>query len=220
MSTPKSGFTYVDGRFSSMQAKKFKASREMKTRWRSDMDMFALDLMRRRIVEGLKYLCGRKAGYLQGCSDWNYAKGSKQVGAFLWLGPRDETKVATSDEVGEPLTEQERDLAVGQVEEKAACEGEDMATGQQERPVQESSFDIAPGEFATLDRDKEMKSKVPVHNLQLLLGSALIKDLRRDIPQIFKYEVVALKHRKTTIDVQLRLWKLQGYLAEHKQADE
>ena len=65
------GFTYGEERFSSQQAKQFKAFRAMNIRWRRDMDTFVLDLMRRRIVEGLKYLCGRKKGYLQGCSDWD-----------------------------------------------------------------------------------------------------------------------------------------------------
>ena len=217
------------------------------------MDTFVLDLMRRRIVEGLKYLCRRKTGYLQGCSDWEYAKGCKQMGAFLWLGPKGGEKVVASDEAGEPANDQGGEMAI-QEEERAAGEGVGTTAGQEEEtavqedvtavaqedvtavaqedetPVGEvmetthkNSSSVAPGEFATLDMDKEMKSKVPVYNLQLLLGDSYVNDLRRHIPptfRIFKHEVVALKHRRTTIDVQLRLWKLQGYLAEHKQVDD
>src|SRR5277367_874134 len=96
--TPKSGFMNGEERFPSQQTKQFKAFRDMNIRWRRDMDTFVLDLMRQRIVEGLKYLCGREKGYLQGCSDWEYAKRCKQVGAFLWLGPKGGEKVVASDE--------------------------------------------------------------------------------------------------------------------------
>jgi hypothetical protein len=203
------------------------------------MDTFVLDLMRRRIVEGLKYFCGRKKGYLQGCSDWEYAKGCKQVSAFLWLGPKGREKAVTVDEVRAPTNDEGGEMAAGQEEERAAGDGEGTAASQEEetavaqedeRAVGEgmetthkNSSSVAPGEFATLDMDKEMKSKVPVYNLQLLLGDSYVRDLRRHIPptfRIFKNEVVALKNRKTTIDMQLRLWKLQGYVAEHKQVDD
>jgi hypothetical protein len=201
------------------------------------MNTFVLDLMRRRIVEGLKYLCGRKKGYLQGCSDWGYAKGCNQVGAFLWLGPKGGEKAVAVDEAGVPANDQGEELAASQ-EERAAAEGEHTGASQEEEPIvakedetdvgegvemtHKNSSSVAPGEFATLDRDKEMKSKVPVYNLQLLLGDSYVKDLRRFMSptfKIFEHEVVALKNKKTTIDVQLRLWKLQGYLAEHKQVD-
>jgi len=215
-----SGFTYVDGRFALNQYKRLPAFRTMKTRWRSDIDMLVLDLMRRRIVEGLKYLCGRKTGYLHGRLDWDDAKGSKQVGAFLWLGPKDGSKVAAVDKAEGLATENWGDMAADQVERNAVGRDDNPATNRQEKPVQDGSSGVAPGEFATLDMDKQMKSKVPVHNLQLLLGDDLIEDLRRHMPKVFKYEVVSLKHRRVTVDVQLRLWKLQGYLAEYKQVDD
>lgn len=184
-----------------------------------------LDLMRQRIVEGLKYLCGRKRGYLTGCPDWEYAKGCRQVGAFLWLRPRDGETVLAVDEGMGQANGQEEEMAIGQEEKTAAVEVEgtlvaqedEAAVGEGQQTMQGRSSTVAPGEFATLDMDRVKKSKVPVHNLQLLLGDTYIKDLRRHLPQIFDYEVVALKDRRATIDVQLRLWKLQGYLAEHKQ---
>ncbi len=193
------------------------------------MDTFVLDLMRRRIVEGLKYLCERKAGYLQGCSDWDYAKGSKQVGAFIWLGQAGGKMVATTGEVEATANDPgKRVIAVREGEVTASAYDDAMYVGQgdvtqvsgEEDTVEENSSSVAPGEFATLDMDKKMKSKLPVHNLQILLGDALIEDLRRQVPWIFNYEVVALKNKNATIDVQLRLWKLQGYLAEHKQIDD
>jgi hypothetical protein len=202
------------------------------------MDTFVSDLMRRRIVEGLKYLCGRQKGYLQGCSDWEYAKGCKQVGAFLWLGPNGGEKAVAIDEGRSPRNDSGGGMAAGQEEERVAGESEGTASSQEDETVvaqetetavgermdttKKNSSSVAPGEFATLDIDKEMKSKVPVYNLQLLLGDSYVKDLRQHVPPtftVFKHEVVALKNKKLTIDMQLRLWKLQGYLAEHKHVD-
>ena len=201
------------------------------------MDTFVLDLMRRRIVEGLKYLCGRQKGYLQGCSGWEYAKGCKQVGAFLWLGLNVGDKAVAVDGRS-PNNDPRGEMAAGQEEATAAGKGECIASSQEEETIvaqeaettvgeqmdttNKNNSSVAPGEFATLDMDKEMKSKVPVYNLQLLLGDSYVKDLRQHVPlafRVFKHEVVVLKNKKTTIDMQLRLWKLQGYLAEHKYID-
>lgn len=71
----------------------------------------------------------------------------------------------------------------------------------------------------TLTEDRWVKNKVPVHSLRLLLGKDRVETLSRELPFIFNYEVVALRNRRNTIDVQLRLWKLQGYLAEYKQVN-
>ncbi len=201
------------------------------------MDTLVLDLMRRRIVEILKYLCEKDVGYLLGYSDWDSEKHAKQAGAFLWTGKQNRRQVTTVEEGRSTAGGQGKETADGQSEETVGIEEEDwewegerghsMATNQvdktdtskEERFVQDISHDTIPGEFATLDRGRSMKSKTPVHNLQYLLGDTLVEDLREHIPLVFGNEIVALKHKKVTIDMQLRLWKLQGYLAEYKQVD-
>jgi hypothetical protein len=60
------------------------------------------------------------------------------------------------------------------------------------------------------------KRKVPVHNLDMLLGQDHLQKLREK-SSIFNGELVIVRHKKLTIDIQLRLWKLQGYMAEHEQ---
>jgi hypothetical protein len=204
---PKSGFTNGHERFPNARDSQWKAFRRQRIRWRSDVDTFVLELMRRRVVEGLKYLAGdvtpkkelryvygpKKRGYLVPCEKgWEGVGKSKQVGAILWVGPRggDHELVTKGADV---VKEDEQDG------EAVAVEAE------------------GPGEFATLDSDKERKSKVPVHNLRLLLGDAYVEDLRKHAPKTFDSELVVLKNKRTTIDVQLRLWKLQGYLAKHEQ---
>jgi hypothetical protein len=76
-----------------------------------------------------------------------------------------------------------------------------------------------PPEFATLDINTKVDKtrKVPVHNLRTLLGKGKLAELREKFPTgIFENEVVVLKHKKTTVNLEMRLWKLQGYLAEHR----
>lgn len=80
----------------------------------------------------------------------------------------------------------------------------------------ESAEILPPGEFATLELNGELKGKIPVYNMRELLGDAFIEELRT-ASYIFKAEWVGIKHRNMTVDAQLRLWKLQGYLAQYKE---
>ncbi|KAK6585388.1 hypothetical protein PZA11_002115 [Diplocarpon coronariae] len=80
-----------------------------------------------------------------------------------------------------------------------------------------------PPDFATLDVGTQnynelgsdlgkRRRKVPVFNLKTLLGVEKISILRAMVPN---GEVVALKHKNATAELQLKLWKLQGYTANH-----
>jgi hypothetical protein len=143
-------------------------------KWRSDMHIFVLNLMRRRLVQNLVSLTKLKRGYVVGCTGWEDALVKPQVGAFLWTG------------------------GSGDVEMES------------------------PPEFATLDvtagQPKENKTKkVPVHNLRRLLGKEMLAELRKKLPSgIFEREVVVLKHKQQAVNTEMQLWKLQGYLAEHR----
>ncbi|KAN0114385.1 hypothetical protein V8E51_003929 [Hyaloscypha variabilis] len=145
-------------------------------RWRTDMHEFVLELMRRRIVEGLIRVTNWKRGYVVGCSGWVDALAKPQVGAFIWTGGNGDLR-----------------------------EGMDT-----------------PPEFATLDipagpQHEGRTKKVPVHNLRRLLGKEKLAELRAKLPSgIFEREVVTLKHKGPVLDVEMRLWKLQGYLAEYR----
>lgn len=79
-----------------------------------------------------------------------------------------------------------------------------------------------PPEFATLDVTTGRKSegrtkKVPVHNLRRLLGKEKLAELREKLPSgIFEREVVVLKHKQQVIEMEMQLWKLEGFLAEYR----
>ncbi|KAI9737701.1 MAG: hypothetical protein M1818_005705 [Claussenomyces sp. TS43310] len=178
MHVQRSGYDNGHRNFPMPNIKQSRAFQKYDIKFREDTDTFVLELMRRRTVERMKYLCDLKRGYLVSCKAqeggemavgvWEDAKMKKGTAAMLWLGPI------------------------------AGSKGEDIAE---------------PGEFSTLDVEKELKCKIPVHNLPRLLGPTYVEDLRRYAPHMFGAEVVVLKHRRLTVDLQLRLWKLQGYLA-------
>jgi len=84
----------------------------------------------------------------------------------------------------------------------------------------------SPSEFATLDITRKATDgapktqKIPVHNLRTLLGDEKLNKLRATFPSgIFEREVIAIKRKRMTVDLQMRLWKLQGYLAQFRDYD-
>jgi hypothetical protein len=155
-------------------------------KWRDDMHTFVLELMRRRVVENLEYLCTRRRGYVVKTESWDEARKKKQIGAFLWIGKGD------------------IDQADGGSEDAAAV----------------TSTMLEPGEFATLDIKTGNKTKLPVHNLQVLLGQEHVKALREKYSNVFNAEIVVVKDKKATADIILRLWKLQGFLAKYEGMEE
>jgi hypothetical protein len=78
-----------------------------------------------------------------------------------------------------------------------------------------------PPEFATLWTGSTEQKKTPVHNLRFLLGREKLQELREKCKNgIWDREVIVLKHKQMTLDLQMRLWKLQGLLAEFRPVEE
>lgn len=96
--------------------------------------------------------------------------------------------------------------------------GKEAAEESQEIIEGDKVVDSIPQEFATLVLGQTKKRKVPVHNMLLLLGEKHLQELRMSHPLFTGNEILAIRNRKRTIDLQLRLWKLQGYLAKHSTA--
>jgi hypothetical protein len=140
---------------------------------RPDIDIFVLELMRRRAVEGLEYL-GKLGHYiLPFHHGWKGAiLPSKHVGAILWTGA--------------------------------------------EQGKSNKFPENGPPEFAVTEVGTSKKRKVPVHNLDMLLGREHLQRLR-ETSDLFQNGLLILKHKNVTVDMLLKLWKLQGYMAEHRQ---
>ncbi|KAK9796496.1 hypothetical protein SCARD494_04198 [Seiridium cardinale] len=74
-----------------------------------------------------------------------------------------------------------------------------------------------PGPFATFDSvlSSGENMSLVVHNIPTLLGSELTKTVREDAAALKDGSIFMLAGRRTT-DLQLRLWKLQGYMYDFK----
>lgn len=75
-----------------------------------------------------------------------------------------------------------------------------------------------PPEFATLlhqSSEESIPRKVPVHNLEVLLGKEKLYSLSA-VSTSFKKPIIVIRYRHRTKDVATTLWELQCFLAEHK----
>lgn len=76
----------------------------------------------------------------------------------------------------------------------------------------------APGPNATIDIEGVKRDgKIPVHNLFSLLGREGVDQVLQGSP-LFQEGSLVLLERERSVDVQLKLWKLQAYLADGKQS--
>ncbi|KAK8065253.1 hypothetical protein PG997_012000 [Apiospora hydei] len=80
------------------------------------------------------------------------------------------------------------------------------------KPAQNS-----PGPFATYEfADKEgAKTAVAVHNMPMLLGEETAARVRKEAGALQDGSIFMLAGRRST-DLQLKLWKLQGYLSDYR----
>jgi len=173
--------------------------------WRTDMADWVLELRRRRIVALICHLFSCRKGYLVPCgrhgkSAWDDAKQKHQVAALLWVGK--ETEVLASEAPTSMWAENQ---------------GSDLSGSDSSLPVQEES---RPSEFATLlmGSDMQKKAKIPVHSLPDLLGEEKISEIRSIYPTLCDGELIVVKNKVLTKDLQMHLWALQGYLAKHEDA--
>lgn len=71
-----------------------------------------------------------------------------------------------------------------------------------------------PGTYATVDVEGVRRNgKIPVHNLPKLLGQDYVDHLMQEL-SVFREGSRFLLERERSVGLQLKLWKLQGYLAE------
>ena len=76
---------------------------------------------------------------------------------------------------------------------------------------------ISVPEFSTLETGRD-KKKVAVFNLRRLLGSEHLTKLRKE-SSIFRKEIVVIRDKRMTIELRMKLWKLEGYMATYSQYD-
>ena len=154
--------------------------------WRQDTDTFVLDLLRKKVLGQLKYLSKRPAAYIVRCHEDNADINSHhQVGVIFWLGPL------------QPVEDVPEELESGNLQ-----------------PNSHSShipnLDSGPQSYATILYKHQY---LPLYNLPRLLGANNVLQLREH-SSLFVGEMAVLKNKKITLDVQLWLWKLEGYVGQ------
>ncbi|KAI1352569.1 hypothetical protein F5Y01DRAFT_279760 [Xylaria sp. FL0043] len=78
-----------------------------------------------------------------------------------------------------------------------------------------TQFKAQPGPFATYDICKEnVTSTVAVHNIPMLLGTPAVAEIRGKSTILGDGFLFMLAGRRTT-ELQMKLWRLQGYLADY-----
>jgi hypothetical protein len=78
------------------------------------------------------------------------------------------------------------------------------------------SPEAQPGPFATYDVSNDgATTSVAVHNIPMLLGTDDTAKIRQNAAALGTGSLFMLAGRRTT-DVQLKLWRLQGYLADYR----
>ncbi|KAI0544841.1 hypothetical protein F4679DRAFT_563467 [Xylaria curta] len=76
---------------------------------------------------------------------------------------------------------------------------------------------VQPGPFATYDvPNEDVSTSVAVHNMPMLLGTEAATKVREEAAVFADGSLFMLAGRRTT-HLQLKLWKLQGYLFDYKE---
>ncbi|KAK7911451.1 esterase-like protein [Apiospora marii] len=186
MCTDRSGF-YQQWRFLFGPSSSQYKTFGQKSVWRQDMDEFVLGLMRQHVERDLLYLS--RLCVEQG--RYFLAK------CFGWGDVQYKHKGAVlwfGDEDGS----------------QQPADGEGRTTKTEEKGS-------SPGPFATFEfADKEgVKTAVAVHNMPMLLGEETAARVRKEAGALQDGAIFMLAGRRTT-DLQLKLWKLQGYLSDYR----
>jgi len=147
------------------------------------MDEYVLSLLRNNVAQSLQYLGSRPAGYVQCCDAWDYVGKHHQVSAVLWLGDCTPNYKFTPHN---PTQDTNTD------------------------PFEPTTKrDSGPPTYAMVQYRGRY---IPTYNLPFLLGSKHLGSLKDDCVSM-RGRLAVVKQKHATVEVQLALWKLMGYLA-------
>lgn len=158
-----------------------------KTIWRKDMDSWLLEIMRRRVVDGLLYFADKVENadrrYLIKCKTWDEAKEYNHRGCLLYFG-------------------------------------EALVTNPISTPGSKPATMAGLPRLSTMSIEtKQLNGKLAVHNMQDLLSEPHFHRLKAE-SSILRDGSLFLLGRAPTMELQLLLWKLQGYLSRSPATDE
>ncbi|KAK4138524.1 hypothetical protein BT67DRAFT_369930, partial [Trichocladium antarcticum] len=151
--------------------------------WRSDMEAVLLELMRRRVVDGLLHFAAMVEAedrkYLVRCARWDAVRELNHRGCLLFLGRG------------------------GGVEGKIG--------GGEEEPLLRPGYELP--RLSTMEIEGvRYGGTLAVHDLRVLLGVQHVARLKGG-SRLLRDGSLFLLGRQATVHLQMLLWKLQGYMA-------
>ncbi len=155
--------------------------------WREDMDEYVLSLLRNNVTQSLRYLGSRTAGYIQRCDGWDYVGKHHQVSAVLWLGD---------------TTPNFKVVPQNPAQDTNADPFEPTA-----------KRDSGPPTYAMVQYRGRY---IPSYNLPFVLAGKHLGSLKDDCVSM-RGSLAVVKQKHATVEVQLALWKLMGYLAPYEE---
>ena len=179
--------------------------------WRQEMDTFVLKLLRMKVAELLRYMA-KRSEYIQPCDTYGGVRKNPQIAAILWMGDRDRG-------TGSPTSSDNTDDRpnAGALETRAGESTSALPIHNSSTPSSDTSKDGPPA-YAMYRSHDQFK---PIYNLRLLLGEDYVRDLRQVSPR-FKAALALIKRKRNTVETQMWLWKLMGFMAsgEGSQGDD
>lgn len=184
------------------------------------MDDFVLEQLRKHTVRVLEYAVRSFASHLHNKNHGNKPRLQRSnLAAVLWLGKTTESDAASSTSPKHPA-----------YMERAALQSNSIISPAQEHQEHEEkpstvatsdALPLTPDEGPSISADPppfyamvSYRSKyVPIYNLPTLLGAKHLETLRKLGSNWVEEELVFVRQRQKTIELQMALWRLMGYMA-------
>lgn len=184
------------------------------------MDDFVLEQLREHTVRVLEYAATSFASHLHGKNHGNKPRLQRSnLAAVLWLEKPAKSDTASSTPPKHPAYMKLAALQSGSIsspaQENQQYEEEPCRAATSDAipltPEKSSSINTDPPPFYAM---VSYRSKyVPIYNLPALLGTKHMETLRKLGSNWVEEELVFVRQRQKTIELQIALWRLMGYMA-------
>lgn len=184
------------------------------------MDDFVLEQLREHTVRVLEYAATSFASHLHSKNHGDKPRLQRSnLAAVFWLGKPAKFDTASSNPPKHPaymeIAALQSDSIISSAQEHQEREREPCKAATSDAiphtPEKGPSISTDPPPFYAM---VSYRSKyVPIYNLPALLGAKHMETLRKLGSNWVEEELVFVRQRQKTIELQMALWKLMGYMA-------
>lgn len=188
--------------------------------WRTDMDDFVLEQLRKHTVRVLEYAATSFASHLHSKNQGNKPRLQRSnLASVLWLGKPAKPHTASPTPAKHPAYKGTAALQPDSIISPA--QGHEEHEEGPDRAATPNALPLIPEEVPSITTDPppfyamvSYRSKyVPIYNVPALLGAKHLETLRKFGSNWFEEELVFVRQRQKTIELQMALWRLMGYMA-------